>query len=427
MKILICAEFFHPSVGGVQEVVKQIARRLAANGHEITIATTKIPARTLDSFEKIKIESFSISGNLANGMSGEIDRYRSYVKEGDFDILFIYAAQQWTFDALIDFFDEINAKKVFVPCGFSALYDENYKDYFARLPEVLNKIDSLIFHSKTYRDYVFAKEHSLENLFFIPNGADNVEFEIPLKGFRLNNSIDDDETLLMTVGSLNGAKGHLEVAEALSLLNYDKPITLILNGSQMPRHNSTLMSKLKSLDRASLKHLVKSKLFAYISRWRGRRGYFEKLDLLIKEVNLGKYGKKKRILLTNLPRDELISCYFESDLFVFASNIEYSPLVLFEAAAAGLPFLSVSVGNVTEIVEWTKGGVLCPSKTNNNGYTSVDVAVLSEQIELLLNNKDEMLRLGRNGRATWKIFFNWDVISTQYETIFLRLQKKPRG
>lgn len=421
MKILICAEFFHPSVGGVQEVVKQIARRLAANGHEITIATTKIPARILDNFEKIKIESFSISGNLANGISGEIDRYRSYVKEGDFDILFIYAAQQWTFDALIDILDEINAKKVFVPCGFSALYDDNYTDYFARLPAVLNKIDGLIFHSKTYRDYVFAKEHSLGNLFFIPNGADNVEFEIPIKGFRLNNSIADDETLLMTVGSLNGAKGHLEIAEALSLLNYDKPITLILNGSQMPRHNPSFMSKLKGLDMASLKRLIKSKLFAYISRWRGRRSYFEKLDLFIKEVNRGKYGKNKRVLLTDLPRDQLISCYFESDLFVFASNIEYSPLVLFEAAAAGLPFLSVSVGNVPEIAEWTKGGVVCPSETNNNGYTSVNVAVLSKQIELLLNNTDEMYRLGKNGRTAWKEKFNWDLISSEYEAIFVNL------
>jgi glycosyltransferase involved in cell wall biosynthesis len=421
LKILICCEFFYPSIGGVQEVIKQIARRLAANGHEVTIATTKIPARTLDNFEKIKIESFSISGNLANGISGEIDRYRSYVKQGNFDVLFIYAAQQWAFDSLIDILDEVKAKKVFVPCGFSGLYDHNYIDYFARLPAVLNKFDSLIFHSKNYRDYVFAKEHSLGNLFFIPNGADNVEFEIPTKGFRLNNNIADDETLLMTVGSINGAKGHLEVAEALSLLNYDEPITLILNGSQMPRHNSSLMFKLNGFDMASLKRLIKSGLFAYISRWRGRKSYFEKLDLFIKEVNRGKYGKNKRILLTDLPRDQLISCYFESDLFVFASNIEYSPLVLFEAAAAGLPFLSVSVGNVPEIAEWTKGGVVCPSKTNNNGYTSVNVAVLSKQIELLLNNKDEMYRLGKNGRTAWKEKFNWDIISSQYEAIFFSL------
>jgi len=145
------------------------------------------------------------------------------------------------------------------------------------------------------------------------------------------------------------------------------------------------------------------------------------LNLLIREINSGKFGENKKIFLTDLPRDQLISCYFESNLFVFASNIEYSPLVLFEAAAAGLPFLSVAVGNVAEIVEWSGGGIICPSLTNSNGYTSVEINILAQQMELLLNNKDEMYRLGQNGRTAWKEKFNWDYISSEYEAIFLRL------
>jgi len=421
VKILICAEFFHPSVGGVQEVVKQIARRLAANGHNITIATTKIPNRTSDDFEKIKIESFSISGNLVNGISGEVDRYINFVKQGGFDVLFIYAAQQWTFDALIDLFDEINAKKVFVPCGFAGLFDQNYTEYFIKMPSILNKFDSLIFHSKTYRDYVFAEEHSVKNLFFIPNGADNAEFETPSKGFRESRNISKDELLIMTNGSLNGAKGHLEVTQAFTLLDYHAPVTLILNGNKMSRHGRSIWSKFKPIDWLSLKQFSKSKIIFYLLRLRGRKNYFEMLNLLIREINSGKFGENKKIFLTDLPRDQLISCYFESNLFVFASNIEYSPLVLFEAAAAGLPFLSVAVGNVAEIVEWSGGGIICPSLTNSNGYTSVEINILAQQMELLLNNKDEMYRLGQNGRTAWKEKFNWDYISSEYEAIFLRL------
>ena len=67
----------------------------------------------------------------------------------------------------------------------------------------------------------------------------------------------------------------------------------------------------------------------------------------------------KRVILTDLERQDLIQAYLAADLFVFASRIEYSPLVLFEAAAAGTPFLTVPVGNADEIVRWTGGGVLC--------------------------------------------------------------------
>jgi L-malate glycosyltransferase len=45
MNILLCCEFYAPSVGGVQEVMRQLAERLAARGHSVTVATTSIPER----------------------------------------------------------------------------------------------------------------------------------------------------------------------------------------------------------------------------------------------------------------------------------------------------------------------------------------------------------------------------------------------
>lgn len=64
---------------------------------------------------------FNIKGNLANGLNGEVDRYRAYLLENQFDIISFFAAQQWTFDAAIPLLPEIKAKKVFVPTGFSGL------------------------------------------------------------------------------------------------------------------------------------------------------------------------------------------------------------------------------------------------------------------------------------------------------------------
>ncbi len=42
MNILHTSEFYSPGVGGEQEVVKQLSERLAARGHEVTVATTRL-------------------------------------------------------------------------------------------------------------------------------------------------------------------------------------------------------------------------------------------------------------------------------------------------------------------------------------------------------------------------------------------------
>ena len=44
-------------------------------------------------------------------------------------------------------------------------------------------------------------------------------------------------------------------------------------------------------------------------------------------------GDRRRAVVIDLPRAELIQAYLNSNLFVFASKVEYSPLVLYEAAA----------------------------------------------------------------------------------------------
>ena len=47
-----------------------------------------------------------------------------------------YAAQQWATDLFFDVIDHVDATKVLVPCGYSALYDPAYERYFAELPEI---------------------------------------------------------------------------------------------------------------------------------------------------------------------------------------------------------------------------------------------------------------------------------------------------
>jgi len=124
----------------------------------------------------------------------------------------------------------------------------------------------------------------------------------------------------------------------------------------------------------------------------------------------------KRVLLLDLPRAELIQAYKAADLFVFASKIEYSPLVLFEAAAAGTPFLSVPVGNVDEIIRWTGAGVLCDATKDSRGYIHVDPQVLAFEMSRCMNDRAMLRRLRTTAQETCRSF-TWRVIVGHYEAI----------
>ena len=144
MKILFCVEFYFPSIGGAQEVVRQIAERMATKGHDVTVATTKISARSSLRHHGVEIVEFDVSGNLVRGLRGDVGGYQSFLSKKNFNLVFFYAAQQWTFDASWEVLDRMPGKKVLVPCGYSGLYDPAYKDYFSKLGDVLAKMDAVV-------------------------------------------------------------------------------------------------------------------------------------------------------------------------------------------------------------------------------------------------------------------------------------------
>src|SRR4029077_19344097 len=169
-------ELYDPSVGGAQEVVRQISTRLAQRGHEGTVATRSLAERHSDRLDGVQIRQFEISGNAVRGMRGEVEAYRKFVLEGDFDVMMSYAAQQWTVDALLGMLDRIPFPHAIAPCGFSGLHDAAYSRYFRDLPGQLRNADALVFHSDSYQDIEFARRSGLQSSTVIPNGADEREF-----------------------------------------------------------------------------------------------------------------------------------------------------------------------------------------------------------------------------------------------------------
>jgi glycosyltransferase involved in cell wall biosynthesis len=440
MKLLLCCESYWPHRGGVQEVMRQIAERMAAAGHDVSVATRVHPDRKMDVHNGVRIHAFAVTGNLVTGIRGEADRYRKFLVDFDGDAILIKAAQQWSFDALWPVLDRIKARKVFVPCGFSSFYEPSFKDYFRQLPDILRKFDHLIFYAEHYRDIDFARANGITNFSIIPNGASEVEFGRATRQdgrLRQELGIPAADLVLLTVGAPTSAKGHEIVAEAFAQADLGgRSATLILNGD-WPSGRFTTSHFRAVLQRfASLNSMQKGVRLFREAGVTGvmnrlfpkpppkRAGVAEIAGAAVQGVSKeapspvsASVPVRRTVLRVNLPREKVVDAFFEADLFVFASKVEYSPLVLFESAAAGTPFLTVPAGNAGEIARWTGGGWLCPADVDERGYIKVSPTVLAREIEKGLRSPEYLGELGAAGRQTWLDRFTWAKIAQSYERI----------
>ena len=132
----------------------------------------------------------------------------------------------------------------------------------------------------------------------------------------------------------------------------------------------------------------------------------------------GRRPLQRRVLIVDLKREDLVNLYKAADLFVLASHVEYSPLVLFEAAAAGTAFLASSAGNSAEIADWTGGGKVMPRE--QTASAEVSVGALTVALEAMMGDPDQLKEAGRTARAhIWSKGFTWDQIVQQYKRLIL--------
>jgi glycosyltransferase involved in cell wall biosynthesis len=114
----------------------------------------------------------------------------------------------------------------------------------------------------------------------------------------------------------------------------------------------------------------------------------------------------------------VVAAYHAADLFVFGSNIECSPLVLFEAMASKTPFATVACGNAEEIVDWSHGGVLVETNRRPDGMVDAEPEAMARAIEDLILNPDQRRHLAEAGYQAWLERFTWEKIAGEYERLY---------
>lgn len=387
MNILHTVESYTPTICGMQEVVRQISERLVRRGHNVTVATSYQPDRKQLTINGVAIEQFRIYGNAVRGIDegkSEIQRYIDLLRSSKFDIVTNFAAQQWATDLALPVLNKIKAKKVFVPTGFSGFYNSQYKKYFSKMKRWMKQYDMNVFLSEGYRDIDFARKNGVKKRVLIPNGASEEEF-LATEHFDIRKKlgIPTDHFLVLLVGAHTGAKGHREAIEIFRKAN----IT-----------NATLL------------------IVAYPSWTRCARRCF-----LIKHIFNAlpkRLTDKKHLIITSLSRQETVSAYKQADVFLFPSNIECSPIVLFEAMASKTPFLTTDVGNAQEIIRWSKSGMVLPTSKGRYGQSLAEIDTSVVLLEAMHHNPEKRKIMAENGYRAWKKQFTWDKIVKQYEKVY---------
>jgi glycosyltransferase involved in cell wall biosynthesis len=291
----------------------------------------------------------------------------------------------------------------------------------------MKKYDMNVFLSNDYRDVNFARKIGVpvKKTVIIPNGAGADEFLDKSKIYiRQRLGIPNDHFLILHVGSHTGVKGHKEAIEIFSRAKI---------------RNSTLF-------------IVGNVLGGGCSLSCQRRSFFFNLSPR-------RWLDSKRLIVTSLSRNETVASYQAADLFLFPSNIECSPIVLFEAMASKTPFLTSDVGNSVEIVGWSRGaGIVLPTDKDKKGYVRFRIldwildsartlkkiffnskpregiveagwfsrVRISESVKILediFQDSERREKMAESGFEVWKMRFTWEKIARQYENLYRGLVK----
>lgn len=391
MKIYHCVESYYPAVGGMQEVVKQLSERLVKLGHEVTVLTRYHKDRVFSELNGVKLKTFNIEGNPTEINSKEAQDYVDFLLNIEGDIVTFFAAQQWATNLALPILNQIKAKKVSVPTGYSGLYWPEFKEYFEKMKTHIHGYDMNVYLSNDYRDINYARENKVDDskIIIVPNGAAADEFLPETKiNIKKELGIPENDFLLLLVGSYTGWKGHREAIE-IFLKSKLSNATLLMIGNNYEYFK---------------RQYIKHPSF-------GLRVFFNQL-----------FGRK-RIIFTYLKREQTVAAYKKANMFLFPSNVECSPIVLFECAASKLPFLSTDVGNSAEIASWTKGGEIMPTIKDDKGFSHADINASAKALNELYNNHSKRKTMSEDSFKIWQEKYSWEVIAKDYETMYLNLLK----
>lgn len=372
MRILQTFPTYAPSLDGVSEVIRNISERLAQRGHDVHVATSAIESEAADATVRgVHVHRFKARGNLTVGLGGDIERYRQFVRSGDWDVLVNHCLRVWTTDALL--LGEVGScpwPSILVTHGVR-INNPVIQRYCAEISNRVFKYSAWVCVSRVSGEVPFAQKLRWPVPTVITNGVDMSEWRRAPVGLRAAWGIGK-KPWVVNVSNHSPLKGHRSFFQLSNRLGEGSArLTLIAGDYPMAKWG---------LGRYGIS---------------GGCAYECRLRAALPNSPID--------LRTNLPRHEVVSAIQEADLVVSTSRLEANSLVLLESMAAGTPWVSFDVGT---------------ARQNVGGVVADNLDEMAKVVTELLRDPQRRKSLGSAGRARVAANHDWDSITEQYEQLY---------
>jgi glycosyltransferase involved in cell wall biosynthesis len=383
MKIAHVCPFYFPAIGGVRQVVEELAKRQIKQGHEVHVFTSdwdknKRIKKKEEIIEGIHVHRCFHIAKIANFATIWPSVFIKLLKEKP-DIIHSHL-----FGHIHFILSALSSKFMKIPhihtthCPWSDAYRSSLGkigiflsyNFFSRLAfKFTNKIIAITPWEVNFIKKFGGRE---SQIIVIPNGMDAAFFKkIKKNNFKKSNKINGK--LVLFFGRLNNVKGPDKFVEIAKLiLKERKDIFFVIRGPD--------------------------------------EGMKEKVKKLI--------GNEKRILLLSETRDrkEIIKMYQSADLFVLPSYREGLPLTLFEAMASELSVVASPVNGVPYEIKEPENGFLVKYGDNKK---------FKQRILELLDNSKLNNKIKKNNRKISEDY-KWDTITKRTLNLYDEEIKKTK-
>lgn len=357
MKIVEVCSYYPPHLGGIEYVVKNVALQLAANGHDVTVLTSTIGSRRPGTVQNGHLREVYLRGFEFAHTPVILTLPYHIAKMSKDSLIHIHLSHVYT-----ELIVMIVAKLRRMPyvahyhmdVDVSGRFGFLYKAYKKTLlPLVIRGAAHVITLSDEQRDIIINRYKTLvDNVSVIPNGVGQEFF------LKTSHDYKKRPLRLLFVGRFAKQKNLPRLIKTLPLLKIPVELYLVGDGEK----------------KANLQALAD--------------------DLKLQNVHFD----------GALHGPDVIAAYQAADVFMLTSDREGMPLVLLEAAAAGLPIIASNVQGLREFI-------------HGNGLLVTDPS--PETFAAALNNLSavDLMRLSK-ASSRWAQDYTWQKLVKKMIKVF---------
>jgi glycosyltransferase involved in cell wall biosynthesis len=396
MKLLSVTPLYWPAVhlGGLAVSVNSLNKALAKKGVNVTVYTSntglngKTPVNQEINFDGINVTYFRASylfdfvGDTGWQFSGEMTKaIKRTIK--NFDIVHINGI--WSYPAAVTahYCRKYEKPYVISPHGMLFAYTlarkawKKWPYYTALTKRDLRNASALHFLTDSEKSKVHQSISIGTRSFIVPVGVETSEFDQLSSEDNLRDRYPQlkDKKIILFFGRISWKKGlDILVAAFNKLVKSRKDVHLLIAGPD-------------------------------------EGGYSKKIKKLIEDNGISEHVTFTGALMGK----EKAEAFKKSDIFVLPSYSEALSTSMLEAMYCGLPVIVSDQSDFPEIIQYNAGKVI---PCDNN--------FLARAMEELIDDKEQRIRMGENGRRLVIEKFTWDNITEEMIKNYRRIIQEHR-